>query len=61
MIFCERSESFQKSGAEITSSVLASSAFFLAASKIAPHGLSLRAERGVLPFEFFEGHRVRLL
>jgi hypothetical protein len=51
-----RSESFQKSGAEIRSSDLERSSFLLAASKIAPHSDGLLAERFVLPGEFVERH-----
>jgi hypothetical protein len=47
----------QKSGAEICSSVRASSFFFLDASKIAPNGRCLVAERRVFAVEFVEGHR----
>jgi hypothetical protein len=52
MSFWLRSESFQKSGEAISSSDLASSARFLAASKIAPHSDGLLAERLVLPRKF---------
>jgi len=47
----------QKSGALTCSSDFASCDFRLGASKIAPHGVGLLAERGVLTFEFFEGHQ----
>jgi len=46
----------QKSGALACSSILANSAFFAGASKIAPHGLSLPAEREILSFEVFVDH-----
>ena len=48
----------QKSGAVICSSILASWVFCAGASKIAPHSVSLLAERNVLSFQFFEGHLV---
>ena len=46
----------QKSGDEICSSVAASSFFFLAASKIAPHGRCLFLERRVFAVKFVEIH-----
>jgi hypothetical protein len=58
MIFWLFSGWFQKSGALIWSSVLASCARRVGASKIAPHSVSLLAERNVLSFQFFEGHLV---
>ncbi len=42
----------QKSGREICSSNLSIWDFFLGTSKIAPHGQSLFAERGIFSFEF---------
>jgi hypothetical protein len=50
MTFWLRSGWFQKSGAEISFSVFARSAALEGASKIAPHSVSLLAERNVLPF-----------
>src|SRR5580658_4577102 len=46
----------QKSGAEICSSVEASSFFFFGASKITPHGGCLFTERRVFAVEFVESH-----
>src|SRR5579862_8223691 len=46
----------QKSGALVCSSILASWDFRAEASKIAPHSVSLLAERSVLSFQFVEGH-----
>jgi hypothetical protein len=50
MIFWLRSGEFQKSDALISSSVCLSWVYLEGASKIAPHGFSLPAERNVLPF-----------
>jgi hypothetical protein len=61
MIFWLFSGLDQKSGALIWASVWASWDFRLGASKIAPHSVSLLAERGVLAFEFFEGHLLTIL
>jgi len=47
---------FQKSGSEMSVSVLASSALLPEASKIAPHSFGLLAERNVLSFQFFQNH-----
>jgi hypothetical protein len=47
----------QKSGSEISSSNLESWRCLAGASKIAPHGESLLAERGVFSFEFVECHK----
>src|SRR5207253_3703688 len=47
-----------KSGSEICCSVLASWAFLAGASKIAPHSVSLLAERSVLSFQLLEGHEI---
>jgi hypothetical protein len=46
----------QKSGSAICSSNLASWRCLAGASKIAPHGKSLLAEREVHSFQFFDGH-----
>ena len=46
----------QKSGALICSSVSASCVLRAGASKIAPHSVSLLAERSVFSFQFVEGH-----
>jgi surface polysaccharide O-acyltransferase-like enzyme len=56
IVFWLFSESDQKFGSPISSSSCSSLARFAGASKIAPHSLSLLAERGVLAFEFVEGH-----
>jgi hypothetical protein len=58
MIFWLFSGCDQKSGAWIISSVWASWALRPAASKIAPHSVSLLAERTVLSFQFVEGHSI---
>ena len=58
--FWLRSESFQKSGEEINSSVLDSSSRFFDASKIAPHSDRLLAERFILPREFIKRHETIL-
>ena len=47
---------FQKSGSAISSSSLESCRCLAGASKIAPHGESLLAERGVFSFQFVDGH-----
>src|SRR5580658_5331784 len=49
---------FQKSESEICCSILASCSFLLEESKIAPHSVSLLAERSVFSFVFFEGHEL---
>ena len=56
MIFWLFSGLDQKSGALICSSSLASCVRRVAASKIAPHSVSLLAERDVFAFQFVEGH-----
>jgi hypothetical protein len=58
MIFWLFSGFCQKSGALICASVWASWDFLPGASKIAPHSVSLLAERRVLAFEFVESHYV---
>jgi hypothetical protein len=58
MIFWLFSGLAQKSGALTSSSSLTSWDRRLGASKIAPHSVSLLAERGVFAFEFVEGHSV---
>jgi hypothetical protein len=60
MVFWLFSGLDQKSGALICSSSLASWVFRAGASKIAPHSLSLLAERGVFPFQFVESHLLRV-
>jgi hypothetical protein len=52
---------FQKSGLEICCSVVANSALFAGASKIAPHSVGLLAERNVFSFQFFQSHRETIL
>jgi hypothetical protein len=47
----------QKSGSEICSSSFESWRCLAGASKIAPHGESLLAERSVFSFQFVDGHR----
>ena len=56
MIFWLFSGFDQKSGALICSSSLASWVFRVGASKIAPHSVSLLAERSVFSFQFVESH-----
>ena len=56
MIFWLFSGFDQKSGALICSSSLANCARRAGASKIAPHSVSLLAERNVFSFQFVEGH-----
>jgi hypothetical protein len=56
MIFWLFSGCAQKSGAWINASVWASWVLRPVASKIAPHSVSLLAERTVLSFQFVEGH-----
>jgi len=56
MIFWLFSGFDQKSGALISSSSLDSWDWRVEGSKIAPHSVSLLAERNVLSFQFFEGH-----
>ena len=56
MIFWLFSGFDQKSGALVSSSVLASWVFRVGASKIAPHSVGLLAERGVFALQFVEGH-----
>jgi hypothetical protein len=58
MIFWLFSGLDQKSGALVSSSILASWVFRVGASKIAPHSVSLLAERGVFALEFVEGHSI---
>jgi hypothetical protein len=58
MIFWLFSGLDQKSGALVSSSILASWAFRVGASKIAPHSVGLLAERGVFALEFVEGHAI---
>jgi len=48
----------QKSGSEICFPVLLAGVL-AGASKIAPHGESLLAERGVFTFQFVDGHIAR--
>jgi len=57
MIFWLFSGFDQKSGAWVCCSRLFSCSRRAEASKIAPHSVSLLAERGVLPLEFVEGHK----
>src|SRR5688572_18038685 len=47
---------FQKSGCEICSSSRWSSVRLEGASKIAPHSVSLLAERRILPLHLVQGH-----
>jgi len=47
----------QKSGSEISSSSFESWRCLAGASKIAPHGESLLAERVVFSFQFVDGHK----
>ncbi len=47
----------QKSGALVSSSSFVTCARRAGASKIAPHSVSLLAERNVLSFQFVEGHQ----
>jgi len=56
MIFWLFSGFDQKSGALVSSSILASWVFRVKASKIAPHSVSLLAERRVLALQFLECH-----
>jgi len=46
----------QKSGALVRSSILASWDLRVGASKIAPHSVSLLAERRIIALKFVEGH-----
>jgi hypothetical protein len=56
MIFWLFSGFDQKSAALVSSSILASWVLRVEASKIAPHSVSLLAERGVLALQFVECH-----
>jgi hypothetical protein len=58
MIFWLFSGFCQKSGELICSSSLASWIFRVGASKIAPHSVSLLAERSVFALELVEGHSI---
>jgi len=60
MIFWLFSGFDQKSGALVSSSILASWVFRVEASKIAPHSVGLLAERNVFSFQFVEGHAIRV-
>jgi len=60
MIFWLFSGLDQKSGALICCSVWASWDLRAGASKIAPHSVSLLAERGVLALEFVESHQIQV-
>jgi hypothetical protein len=56
MIFWLFSGFDQKSGALVSSSILDSWFFRVGASKIAPHSVSLLAERSVFALQFVERH-----
>jgi len=58
MTFWLDSGESQKFGAAISASIFSNWARLLGASKIAPHSFSLLAVRGVLPLEFFQGHKL---